>query len=696
MKKLTITLFFGVLLMVPVAVFADHDIAHTIQQLQAKIQELQAQIAKIQGGSQSTPPSQSATAVVTEQPQNIPSFNLDLYFGMRSNPYVTDLQEFLTDQGYYAGPVSGNFGLLTLSAVKKFQSANGIKSTGYFGPRSRTIANEIIQKLVRQICPQEEGCEGSILPIEKIYMTADSGLNGIVGSHLKIGFTVFGGFGNYYIQVIDGDVPGLSKLSGCEINADCPKDKIVLAGTPIKNGVFSITFLVTEFSAKDVYGKERFTIIIKDKASYSQPPVISGIKGPTTLKVGEEGLWTINAYDPQNGNLSYRVVWGDEGSYKASKEAASQAPFKQTTIFSHTYYAAGVYNPIFYVANDGGLEAKTSISVNVDEVITTTVSEQVKCVFKGSTAKQGCSAAATHVVPSGGYIYTGYGCEGIESCVAEVRGQKGDKLSWKSSCDGYTSVRAYTTMDGINEYVEFNCISAVPSIAVLSPNGGETWTKGTTQTIKWRDNTSIPFCPTGATCAVSEPKYYDVKLVTYFQPCTTTICPSYPYIAPYTIANNVYGSSYNWSVGKYLDVLGIGKGDVAPDGSYTIQVCQTSSATCDSSDSYFKIVASATTINSSPVINGIPAIPSDIKIGHSVSFSWGATDADGDNLSWSVSWGEGTGAAGACQLSNPQNKEGWTFTTSHAWQKAGTYTVKATVSDCRGGSDEHSFLLTVN
>ena len=236
--------------------------------------------------------------------------------------------------------------------------------------------------------------------------------------------------------------------------------------------------------------------------------------------------------------------------------------------------------------------------------------------------------------------------------------------------------------------------SSNPSITVFSPNGGETWTKGTTQTIKWQDNTPIPICPVGAQCAPQAPKYYNIKLIPYVPPCTTNLCPAY-YPSPYTIAKSVSGFSYNWLVGKYLDVLGTGASGVAPDGSYTVQVCQTGTSLCDSSDSYFRIVTGGTTINSPPVINGIPAIPSNIKVGQSVSFSWGATDADGDNLSWGVSWGEGTGVAGACQSPNPQNKQGWTFNTSHAWASPGTYTVKATVNDCRGGSNEHAFNVTV-
>lgn len=237
------------------------------------------------------------------------------------------------------------------------------------------------------------------------------------------------------------------------------------------------------------------------------------------------------------------------------------------------------------------------------------------------------------------------------------------------------------------------------SITVLSPNGGESWTKGTTQTIKWQDNTPTPLCLEGAACAAPVPKQYDIKLATYYPPCTGTICPAYPYKSPYVIANDVYGSSYSWSVGKvlnnYID-------SIAPDDAYTIQICQTGTTICDSSDSYFKIV-SGTSANTSPVINASPAIPTNLSVGQSITLGWGATDADGDDLSWSVSWGDGTGVNTTCPAipisattsPNPQNKQGWTFNASHAWVISGTYTVKATASDCRGGSNFHTLSIVV-
>src|SRR3989338_107557 len=113
----------------------------------------------------------------------------------------------------------------------------------------------------------------------------------------------------------------------------------------------------------------------------------------------------------------------------------------------------------------------------------------------------------------------------------------------------------------------------IGKIAVLSPNGGETWQKGTTQTIKWNSNlVSIP----------EQPIIYDISLVPY---CPSgQVCATY---APFAIAQGVSGSTYTWNVGSTV-------GGSAPAGSYTVQICQSGTTTCDSSDSFFTIAASYT------------------------------------------------------------------------------------------------------
>src|SRR5579872_4173189 len=72
------------------------------------------------------------------------AFNQNLYYGLTSSTDVMALQEFLTNQGYYTGPVSGNFFSLTLAGVKKFQGANNLPTSGYFGILSRGVANNLL------------------------------------------------------------------------------------------------------------------------------------------------------------------------------------------------------------------------------------------------------------------------------------------------------------------------------------------------------------------------------------------------------------------------------------------------------------------------------------------------------------------------------------------------------------------------
>lgn len=72
------------------------------------------------------------------------AFDVSLKYSAKGDA-VKELQEFLIDGGYLAaGNNSGNFFSLTLKAVKAFQVANNLPSTGYFGPMSRKVASDLI------------------------------------------------------------------------------------------------------------------------------------------------------------------------------------------------------------------------------------------------------------------------------------------------------------------------------------------------------------------------------------------------------------------------------------------------------------------------------------------------------------------------------------------------------------------------
>ena len=102
-------------------------------------------------------------------------------------------------------------------------------------------------------------------------------------------------------------------------------------------------------------------------------PNISGFSGPTTLHVNQTGTWTVKASDPDGGQLSYIVSWGDEVQY-ASGISTSLPVFTQTSSFTHSYSSPGTYVVSVTARDVDGKEAKVSITVKVssDAVVCTT------------------------------------------------------------------------------------------------------------------------------------------------------------------------------------------------------------------------------------------------------------------------------------------------------------------------------------
>lgn len=152
------------------------------------------------------------------------------------------------------------------------------------------------------------------------------------------------------------------------------------------------------------------------------------------------------------------------------------------------------------------------------------------------------------------------------------------------------------------------------SIKVLSPNGGEAWKKGTVQTIKWSDDTKT-MCSLGA-CAQSG-QLYEIMISSYDQSTSSSIIA--------LVATGVEGPSYNWVVGERLRADYIYENNILSDGAYTIKVCQYGTTICDSSDSYFKIVSSGATQQSSITSFTATKIDSD---GWYYKLSWTTTGAN--------------------------------------------------------------------
>jgi len=68
-------------------------------------------------------------------------FTKYLYVGI-TDDQVTALQKRLTADGLYSGPITGRFGSLTETAVKKYQAKNNLTQLGVVGPSTRRLLNQ--------------------------------------------------------------------------------------------------------------------------------------------------------------------------------------------------------------------------------------------------------------------------------------------------------------------------------------------------------------------------------------------------------------------------------------------------------------------------------------------------------------------------------------------------------------------------
>ncbi|MEM4633625.1 MAG: PKD domain-containing protein [Candidatus Anstonellaceae archaeon] len=92
-------------------------------------------------------------------------------------------------------------------------------------------------------------------------------------------------------------------------------------------------------------------------------PVITSVSGPSQLKVGEQGTWSISAYDPEGKQLTYSFLWGDE-----NPKIATPSSVLQTATATHIYYVPGNYTVRITVTDEQGASSQASATVYVSSV----------------------------------------------------------------------------------------------------------------------------------------------------------------------------------------------------------------------------------------------------------------------------------------------------------------------------------------
>ena len=144
-----------------------------------------------------------------------------------------------------------------------------------------------------------------------------------------------------------------------------------------------------------------------DNNSTNKPPVISGLSGPTTLSVYQVGTWTIRASDPEQGQLSYSVTWGDENATGAAPSSDGLDLYSaQSSTFTHSYASAGTYTVTVVVRDSAGKEARTSSTVRVGTTALCPLVPVVDCmpgtyIVSGGNDSNGCQLPDKCVASTG-------------------------------------------------------------------------------------------------------------------------------------------------------------------------------------------------------------------------------------------------------------------------------------------------------
>jgi hypothetical protein len=91
---------------------------------------------------------------------------------------------------------------------------------------------------------------------------------------------------------------------------------------------------------------------------------ITGVTGPNTLAVNQQGTWTVTTNSPSNSYVNVSVQWGDQNTYPYAYSNQTSYVNGQNT-FTHAYSYPGTYTAIFTATDNNGHSNSASATVVV-------------------------------------------------------------------------------------------------------------------------------------------------------------------------------------------------------------------------------------------------------------------------------------------------------------------------------------------
>jgi len=382
-----------------------------LQQLLAKIADLTNQLNVLKAQENASP--NAASGLSTSYRHRICNILYrNISQGVSGND-VASLQEFLRDQGYFSGNVTGYYGPVTGGALARWQASQGLEAVGVVGPLTR--------ERIKKWCGGSSGSAG------KFSADPERGSAPLtVAFKVNVALTnpvAVADAGEYKITFGDGSE---QKLICTSMTASCPGPHRVehtyaangtYTASLVHYGLFglqeSVAGTATIYVGSQACTKEYMPVcgskqvqcittpcnpiqqtysnrcmLTADGATFlhagacgnssNKPPVISSFTGPTVLAANETGTWRVVASDPENQSLSYFISWGDE--YELTNNSAVPATsFIQATTFTHVYAESGRYTVTIVVRDAAGNEARTTSSVSVAGSVVCTLEYSPVC-----------------------------------------------------------------------------------------------------------------------------------------------------------------------------------------------------------------------------------------------------------------------------------------------------------------------------
>ncbi len=128
----------------------------------------------------------------------------------------------------------------------------------------------------------------------------------------------------------------------------------------------------------------------------NQPPSITSFTGSTNLTTGANGSWQFTATDPEGALASYEIDWKD-GTTKTSGQLTGGSANKADV---HVYTQAGNYNISLKVTDAGGLSAMASAQVAVTVPCSTRFNNNDRIRVINAGAENPLNVRSSPVVPA--------------------------------------------------------------------------------------------------------------------------------------------------------------------------------------------------------------------------------------------------------------------------------------------------------